>query len=318
MLNTTEDEQGFRTPEILQEDEIVPEPTGEGISITLPTFVQIEKSQFLWGDCDGETFMSLLNRTYDEVVHWRKNVFHLPSGKFGKMFVSELSRLFNAYYPGSCLEGVTLKAAMTLPILVLQKPFATSKTCDHVQCLERRLKLWQKGDLEALLEEGRSIQHRLSSSHINRRVNSTSVTFSKLMLEGKVRATLRLLNNQECSGPLKLDQRIGSKCVRDILLDKHPAGRPLDSSAVIPPSPHVFRPHPVYYDCITGSLIHAVALHVDGAAGPSNLDAHDWRRICTSYHSASADICNALASFARHLCTELWIHLVWRLILLVI
>ena len=178
----SEDEQGFRTPEILQEDEIVPEPTDEGISITLPTFVQIEKSQFLWGDCDGETFMSLLNRTYDEVVHRRKNVFRLPSGKFGKMFVSELSRLFNAYYPGSCLEGVTLKAAMTLPILVLQKPFATSKTCDHVQCLERRLKLWQKGDLEALLEEGHSIQHRLSSSHSNRRVNSTSLTFSKLML----------------------------------------------------------------------------------------------------------------------------------------
>ena len=34
--------------------------------------------------------------------------------------------------------------------------------------------------------------------------------------------------------------------MRDILLDKHPAGRPLDSSAVIAPSPHAFRPHPVY------------------------------------------------------------------------
>ena len=43
---------------------------------------------------------------------------------------------------------------------------------------------------------------------------------------------------------------------------------------------------------------------MDGAVGPSNLDAHDWRHICTTYHKASDDICNALASLARHLCTN--------------
>ena len=94
---------------------------------------------------------------------------------------------------------------------------------------------------------------------------------------------------------MRLDQKIGSQSVRDILLDKHPPGRPLDPSAV---------PHPVFYDSITSSLIRAVALHVDGAAGPSNIDAHGWRCICTSYHGASADICNALASPAQRLCTE--------------
>ena len=65
-----------------------------------------------------------------------------------------------------------------------------------------------------------------------------------------------------------------------------------------------FDPHPVYFDRITGSLIRLIALHVDGAAGPSNLDAHGWRHICSSYHGASADICNALASLARRLCTD--------------
>jgi len=125
------------------------------------------------------------------------------------------------------------------------------------------------------------------------------------MLEGKVRAALRLLNNHECGGPLRLDQKIGSKCIRDILLEKHPPSCPLNPSAVASPSLHVFHLHPVYYDCIIGSLIRAIALRIDGAAGPSNLDAHDWHRICASYHGASADICNALASLARHLCTDL-------------
>ena len=34
------------------------------------------------------------------------------------------------------------------------------------------------------------------------------------------------------------------------------------------------------------------------------MDAHGRCRICTSYHSASADICNALGSLAGCLCTD--------------
>ena len=92
--------------------------------------------------------------------------------------------------------------------------------------------------------------------------------------------------------------------VREILLDKHPCSRPLDASAVTPPFPVAFDPHSVYFDRISGSLIRFIALHVDGAGGPSNLNAHCWRCICSSYHGASADICNALAGLARRLCTE--------------
>ena len=107
------------------------------------------------------------------------------------------------------------------------------------------------------------------------------------MLEGKVCAALQLLSNHECRGPLRLDQKIGSKCIRDILLEKHPPSCPLNPSAVASPSLHVFHLHPVYYDCIIGSLIRAIALRIDGAAGPSNLDAHDWHRIYASYHGLS-------------------------------
>ena len=220
------------------------------------------------------------------------------------LFLSWLARLFNAYYPGSSLEGVALKAAMTLPILILQKPFSKSKASDHIQCIERRLKLWWKGDLSALLEEGRSIQRGLTSRRVSRDSSSISFSFSKLMLEGKVRAALRLLTDRDDSAPLQLDKMIGFKSVRDILLEKHPPGRPLEQCAVLPPISSAFDPHPVYFDRITGSLIRSIALHVDGTAGPSNVDAHGWRRICASYHSASADLYNALASIARRLCTE--------------
>ena len=97
-----------------------------------------------------------------------KEFFPLPSGRSSKVFVSELSRLFAAYYPGSSLEGIALKAAMSLPILVLQKPFTKSKSSDHIQCIERRLKVWLSGSLTALLEKGHAIQHGLTCPHITK------------------------------------------------------------------------------------------------------------------------------------------------------
>ena len=44
-------------------------------------------------------------------------------------------------------------------------------------------------------------------------------------------------------------------------------------------------------------------LFIRGAAGPSGVDAHEWWRLCTSFHVASNYLCAAIALFARQLCT---------------
>ena len=51
-------------------------------------------------------------------------------------------------------------------------------------------------------------------------------------------------------------------------------------------------------------LIHNTVLKMDGAAGPSGLDATAWKRMCTSFKTSSADLCESLASTARRLCSE--------------
>jgi hypothetical protein len=82
----------------------------------LPPFTPLPEAKFRWGEVEeGEDFACALNRVYDEVVQWRRNLFKVPSGKAGKAFVRELSRLFNAYAEGSALESVAMKAAMTMP-----------------------------------------------------------------------------------------------------------------------------------------------------------------------------------------------------------
>ena len=36
-----------------------------------------------WGDIDGTTFIERVEMIYEKVVYWKKNLFLLPTGKFG-------------------------------------------------------------------------------------------------------------------------------------------------------------------------------------------------------------------------------------------
>ena len=47
-----------------------------------------------------------------------------------------------------------------------------------------------------------------------------------------------------------------------------------------------------------------MASRTSGAAGPSGLDAHTWRRLCTAFRSASNSLCQSLAEVAKRLCTS--------------
>ena len=62
--------------------------------------------------------------------------------------------------------------------------------------------------------------------------------------------------------------------------------------------------HPIIFDKIDGVLIRDKSLKCKGAAGPSGLDAYDWRRLCTGFHRSSCDLCNSLAAVARWMSTE--------------
>ena len=131
----------------------------------------------------------------------------VSSGKAGMAFVRELSRMFRAYADGSALERMAMKAAMTMPALLLQKPHHRSKAKDYTLCLERRLRLWSDGNLDELLDEGRTFQRKFTRNQPNQENSSTQTArfFAKLMMEGKVRAALRLVTENKNGGPLRLD-----------------------------------------------------------------------------------------------------------------
>ena len=100
-------------------------------SYDLPAFVPLPKPDFRWSDSvDGPTFIELVNRAYKEVVHWKQNI-SVPSGKAGRAFVFELSRMFRAYGESNAMNVVALTAAMVFPAL-LQKPHSKAKVKEHI------------------------------------------------------------------------------------------------------------------------------------------------------------------------------------------
>ena len=136
-------------PSVSQLTNSISDPQNPDSSIStnpqLPQHPPMSSPTFTWGNLSSPEFDKLLDTTYDEVVHWRRNCFSVPFGKAGRDFVSELSRLYLVYGSASTLEAVALKAATVLPILLLQKPSKRSKTKDHTKCLERRLASWSNG-----------------------------------------------------------------------------------------------------------------------------------------------------------------------------
>ena len=170
----------------------------------------------------------------------------------------------------------------------IQKPARKSKAKDHITCLERRLDMWRAGDLNELMREGRTIQQRitktlpsLSNEHSNEQL---SRSFANLMFQGKTKVALRLLSEQCKASVLHLEDPIetenGQRKVRDIHSDKHPPGQPVHQDAIIDYDPPDI--HPVIFESLDAVMIRSAALRTSGAAGPSDLDAHSWRRLCTS------------------------------------
>ena len=272
------------------------------VSNALPSFPLANPPNFTWGEKDGVKVKDDIDRIYSEVVHWRHNLFKIPSGKHGKDLVHEMARLFNSYAEASSMEGVAIKAAMVFPALVLQKPFKTSRSKDHSKCLERRMKEWEAGHFLALFDEAKAIQARLSVNAVSQHSKPTSRRFAELMMSGKVKAATRLIMEENHSSRLPLIHVIEGKSVRDILQEKHPPPRQVDITTVTPPMMNPIPSHPALFDEIDGLTILKPALSTEGSAGLSGMDASLWRRMCCSFQNASSALRDALANTARRIC----------------
>ena len=108
-------------------------------------------------------------------------------------------------------------------------------------------------------------------------------------------------------GPLQIDDTITlsngrQASVRELLLEKHPAAQTASSEALMDGESSPV--HPVSFDSLCASLLKDTALHSHGSAGPSGLNSCSWRRMCSSFKGASANLCHAMAGLAKLLASK--------------
>ena len=65
---------------------------------------------FFWKEKPGATFVSGLNKAYDKIVYWRKNLFLLPTGATWKSFINKMRRIINAWVYDTPIKDIALKA----------------------------------------------------------------------------------------------------------------------------------------------------------------------------------------------------------------
>ena len=274
---------------------------------TCPTAA--ENTPFLWGSLDGDEFKRKIEEIYEVVVCWKRNLFLIPSGHSGKAFVDEVARLFKCYAECDALESIALKACMVMQTLMLQKPRRQSKAKEHATTLHRHLSLRLNGDIDPLFVEGQSIQARLLSVHNSREDDNLVRRFTSLMSKGMIRAALRCFEDTTSHKVLNPSDIIqppnqNAETVLDTLKRLHPPAQTTSPDAMLnAPTENPLPLNNCIFEAIYASLIKKVACLTQGAAGPSGVDAFAWKRMCTSFGSASNNLCHALASVAKRLCT---------------
>ena len=236
----------------------------------------IHSSQPVLRELRNDTFTEIkheVNNAYEHIVKWRRNMFTLPKGHAGKLFVKEMSNLINAWCHKTEWREISLKSLMILPSLLLQKASPKSKSSENKEMLERRLKLWQNGQITDLLRESSTIQSRLPARRSTSSSEETAKKFTNFIINGNINGALRLLENNEGGcGILPINDS-----TIKLLHEKHPdADEFFDDMLLNGPRKYI---DPIVYETINADMIEQLSIKTKEAAGPSKFDADDWKRI---------------------------------------
>ena len=199
-----------------------------------------DRIHYKWGNFPDNIFEKNVSIVYEKVVHWKKNMFLLPSGQAGKRYVDETTRLMNEWLHDSPMKDVAFKAIMIMPNLLLQKPSKKSKSKDHLKALERRITLWTSGELMELLYEAET---SLKSTNRPKTIAELSKKFIREMQNGNVNGAMKLLTDNMPNGILPLNDNTLNQ-----LKQKHPQGKKADVEILLTDNPE--KVHPIKLECI--------------------------------------------------------------------
>ena len=196
---------------------------------------------------EPEKFM-IFKEIFDKSTHWRRNIFSLPSGKVGKDFINEMTKLIDLWCNKDTDAKFMLYGLMILPKLILQKHTKNPNAKNIKQTMSRRLELWKEEKFYDLFTEALAIQTRIKEPKTISNDEDILMSFRRLMSNGKINAAMKVLENTNGTGILPINND-----TTNMLNDKHPKGED-DKKDMILQGPLKFI-DPIIFEELTPDLI---------------------------------------------------------------
>ena len=73
------------------------------------------QKSYTWENYPSHVFETNVSTVYEQIVYLKKNLFLLPSGKAGKQYIDETTKLMNEWLQESPLKDIAFKAIMIMP-----------------------------------------------------------------------------------------------------------------------------------------------------------------------------------------------------------
>ena len=285
------------------------EITTSGRDWTCPSCIPVEEDHstndsqrgtLKWGTMLGiDEINNEIEKIHLKITTWKKNIFQVPKGKAGNSFIAECTNLLKQINDKTKWEPVAMNQLIIFMPLMLQKPSRRSKRKDHAKYLLKRLEQWKNGQLKDLMSEAEEIQKRMEPV-FKRKESSHKRRFTQLMLEGKVRQALRLVDaNGDISGVHSVTPEI-----MRILEEKHPPAAPLHPDAIC--NEDMPKVEEVIFESIDGKKVYDACRNMDGSGGPTKIDSDLIKQIVCSrvFGKLSEELADAIALATRRICTE--------------
>ena len=169
----------------------------------------------------------------------------------------------------------------------------------NIKTIKRRLRAWLSCNFSELFYEAKAIQMIMNSR--NKKQHSDLKMFNDFMSRGKISNAIRVLSDEHKGGVLAPTDLIDGRPVLEILRDKRPEGQPFEPNCIQRQHPSTLPYHPAVFDKISAILVRKHAVKTHGGAGPSGLDANEWRRLFSAFGQTSTKLCKIVAKFAKRL-----------------
>ena len=102
-----------------------------------------------------------LNKAYNIVANFKRNLFMIPAGKNGRRLVSKISEAIGWFSENDARKHISWKAAIVIPALLLQQPRFKTSAKENAEILGERMGILEEGGIGNLVEQAEAIQKKL-------------------------------------------------------------------------------------------------------------------------------------------------------------